>query len=207
ARRWEWAVAALQRAAVASLVPDVATAAVDSRKSSLLCVPMMAIRLAARPSPAEQQATLHSSVRPRRQAPRQFTMPPKPLLEGGLALLGSASAFVAAPQEASAPSLRGTSLVQSQAQAAASGSSLSALAAGGAVAAAAVAASRPGRQTRSTILPTTVVPVKESRVTRKALDQSSRYADLSLDEATLIKNGKHVLVAYIMKPKAGYDYL
>ncbi|CAJ1345250.1 unnamed protein product [Effrenium voratum] len=48
---------------------------------------------------------------------------------------------------------------------------------------------------------------QESAVTRRALDQSSRYADLSLDEATLIKNGKHVLVAYIMKPKAGYDYL
>ncbi|CAE7797377.1 rbcL, partial [Symbiodinium microadriaticum] len=43
-----------------------------------------------------------------------------------------------------------------------------------------------GRQTRSTILPTTVVPVKDSRVARRALDQSSRYADLSLDEATLI---------------------
>ncbi|CAE7891176.1 rbcL, partial [Symbiodinium necroappetens] len=43
------------------------------------------------------------------------------------------------------------------------------------------------RQTRSTILPTTVVPVKDSRVARRALDQSSRYADLSLDEATLIK--------------------
>merc|ERR1712226_554606 len=42
---------------------------------------------------------------------------------------------------------------------------------------------------------------------RRALDQSSRYADLELDEAELIKNGKHVLVAYIMKPKAGYDYL
>merc|ERR1719215_1598254 len=41
----------------------------------------------------------------------------------------------------------------------------------------------------------------------EALDQSSRYADLELDEADLIKNGKHVLVAYIMKPKAGYDYL
>ena len=48
---------------------------------------------------------------------------------------------------------------------------------------------------------------KESTVARKALDQSSRYADLSLDEDTLIRNGKHVLVAYIMKPKAGYDYL
>merc|ERR1712032_648986 len=40
-----------------------------------------------------------------------------------------------------------------------------------------------------------------------ALDQSSRYADLELDEAELIKEGAHVLVAYVMKPKAGYDYL
>merc|ERR1712178_580024 len=48
---------------------------------------------------------------------------------------------------------------------------------------------------------------KKSTVARQALDQSSRYADLSLDEEQLIKNGKHVLVAYIMKPKAGYDYL
>merc|ERR1711972_1235596 len=48
---------------------------------------------------------------------------------------------------------------------------------------------------------------KESVVTRRALDQSSRYADLSLVEEDLIKMGKHVLVAYIMKPKAGYDYL
>ncbi|CAE8600864.1 unnamed protein product [Polarella glacialis] len=48
---------------------------------------------------------------------------------------------------------------------------------------------------------------KESSVTCRALDQSSRYADLSLDEEELIKNGKHLLVAYIMKPKAGYDYL
>merc|ERR1712190_702548 len=44
-------------------------------------------------------------------------------------------------------------------------------------------------------------------MTRRALDQSSRYADLSLSEADLMRNGKHVLVAYIMKPKAGYDYL
>ena len=43
---------------------------------------------------------------------------------------------------------------------------------------------------------------KESVVARKALDQSSRYADLSLVEEDLIKAGKHVLVAYIMKPKA-----
>ena len=55
--------------------------------------------------------------------------------------------------------------------------------------------------------PTSVMPVRTTATARRALDQSSRYADLSLDEATLIKNGKHVLVAYIMKPKAGYDYL
>merc|ERR1719242_1130453 len=48
---------------------------------------------------------------------------------------------------------------------------------------------------------------KKSTVARQALDQSSRYADLELDEDELVKNGKHVLVAYIMKPKAGYDYL
>merc|ERR550514_2326944 len=48
---------------------------------------------------------------------------------------------------------------------------------------------------------------KESVVARRALDQSSRYADLGLVEEDLISNGKHVLVAYIMKPKAGYDYL
>jgi hypothetical protein len=48
---------------------------------------------------------------------------------------------------------------------------------------------------------------KASSVTRCALDQSSRYADLGLSEEQLIKNGQHVLVAYIMKPKAGYDYL
>ena len=49
--------------------------------------------------------------------------------------------------------------------------------------------------------------VRQPAVARQALDQSSRYADLSLTEEDLIKNGKHVLVAYIMKPKAGYDYL
>jgi len=54
-----------------------------------------------------------------------------------------------------------------------------------------------------------VVPVREARasVARRALDQSSRYADLSLAEEELIRRGEHVLVAYIMKPKAGYDYL
>eukprot|EP00971_Amphidinium_carterae_P046052 906094-Amphidinium_carterae.1 len=50
-------------------------------------------------------------------------------------------------------------------------------------------------------------PSKRGAVARKALDQSSRYADLSLTEEQLIQQGQHVLVAYIMKPKAGYDYL
>ena len=36
-----------------------------------------------------------------------------------------------------------------------------------------------------------------------ALDQSNRYVDLSLDEDELIADGKHVLVAYHMKPKPG----
>jgi ribulose-bisphosphate carboxylase large chain len=36
------------------------------------------------------------------------------------------------------------------------------------------------------------------------MDQSDRYADLSLTEADLVAAGKHVLVAYIMKPKAGF---
>merc|ERR1719460_841510 len=46
-----------------------------------------------------------------------------------------------------------------------------------------------------------------SPATLRALDQSSRYADLSLSEEELIAKGNHVLVAYIMKPKPGYDYL
>ena len=40
-----------------------------------------------------------------------------------------------------------------------------------------------------------------------ALDQSSRYADLSLDEQALIKEGRHILCAYQMKPKPGTGYL
>lgn len=36
------------------------------------------------------------------------------------------------------------------------------------------------------------------------MDQSDRYADLSLTEEQLIAGGEHLLVAYIMKPKAGY---
>ena len=39
------------------------------------------------------------------------------------------------------------------------------------------------------------------------MDQSSRYADLSLREEDLIAGGKHILVAYKMKPKVGYGYL
>ncbi len=36
------------------------------------------------------------------------------------------------------------------------------------------------------------------------MDQSSRYANLALKEADLIKGGKHVLCAYHMKPKPGH---
>jgi len=39
------------------------------------------------------------------------------------------------------------------------------------------------------------------------MDQSNRYADLTLREADLIAGGRHVLCAYILKPKAGYGYL
>ncbi|MCP4010149.1 MAG: ribulose-bisphosphate carboxylase [Proteobacteria bacterium] len=40
-----------------------------------------------------------------------------------------------------------------------------------------------------------------------ALDQSARYSDLSLKEEDLIAGGKHILVAYKMKPAEGYGYL
>jgi ribulose-bisphosphate carboxylase large chain len=39
------------------------------------------------------------------------------------------------------------------------------------------------------------------------MDQSNRYADLSLGEEDLIKGGRHILCAYRMKPKAGTGYL
>ena len=39
------------------------------------------------------------------------------------------------------------------------------------------------------------------------MDQSGRYANLALKEEDLIAAGRHVLCAYIMKPKAGYGYL
>ncbi|CAA7627179.1 ribulose-bisphosphate carboxylase [Magnetospirillum sp. UT-4] len=37
------------------------------------------------------------------------------------------------------------------------------------------------------------------------MDQSSRYANLNLKEEDLIAGGKHILCAYVMKPKAGYE--
>ncbi|MBW7902371.1 MAG: ribulose-bisphosphate carboxylase [Rhodocyclaceae bacterium] len=39
------------------------------------------------------------------------------------------------------------------------------------------------------------------------MDQSNRYADLSLKEADLIAGGGHILCAYRMRPKTGYGYL
>ncbi len=39
------------------------------------------------------------------------------------------------------------------------------------------------------------------------MDQSNRYTDLSLSEDELIAGGKHILVAYKMKPAEGYEYL
>ncbi len=39
------------------------------------------------------------------------------------------------------------------------------------------------------------------------MDQSTRYARLDLKEADLVAAGRHVLCAYIMKPKAGYGFL
>jgi len=39
------------------------------------------------------------------------------------------------------------------------------------------------------------------------MDQSARYSDLSLDEETLVAEGKHMLVAYTMTPAEGYGYL
>ncbi|CAE7219523.1 rbcG [Symbiodinium sp. CCMP2592] len=55
--------------------------------------------------------------------------------------------------------------------------------------------------------PAEAAVAQEDATACRTLEQSSRYADLTLDEATLVKNGEHVLVAYIMKPKMGYDYL
>jgi ribulose-bisphosphate carboxylase large chain len=39
------------------------------------------------------------------------------------------------------------------------------------------------------------------------MDQSKRYVNLGLKEADLIAGGRHVLCAYLMKPKSGYGYV
>ena len=39
------------------------------------------------------------------------------------------------------------------------------------------------------------------------MDQSARYADLSLKEEDLMAGGRHILVAYKMQPKSGYGFL
>lgn len=39
------------------------------------------------------------------------------------------------------------------------------------------------------------------------MDQSSRYCSLDLDEAALLAGGGHVLAAYVMRPKPGFDPL
>ncbi len=39
------------------------------------------------------------------------------------------------------------------------------------------------------------------------MDQSARYVDLSLREEDLIADGMHILCAYTMQPKAGYEYV
>ena len=39
------------------------------------------------------------------------------------------------------------------------------------------------------------------------VDQSHRYANLDLDEKKLVADGRHVLCAYTLKPKAGHGYL
>jgi ribulose-bisphosphate carboxylase large chain len=49
--------------------------------------------------------------------------------------------------------------------------------------------------------------LNEQTTKENRMDQSNRYADLSLKEEDLIKGGRHILVAYKMKPKAGYGYL
>ncbi|CAK0824873.1 unnamed protein product [Prorocentrum cordatum] len=112
----------------------------------------------------------------------------------------------ASPAEA-APALRGAAHAQ-QPSPTGGAAALAAPAAAAAIAAA-VGSKRRGRASKLAAgQASCVVPVhSRASVARRALDQSSRYADLSLSEEDLIKNGQHVLVAYIMKPKAGYDYL
>ncbi|CAK0820262.1 unnamed protein product [Prorocentrum cordatum] len=106
-----------------------------------------------------------------------------------------------------APALRGAAHAQ-QSSPSGGAAALAAPAAAAALAAA-VGSKRRGRASKLAAGQTSSVVSVRARasVARRALDQSSRYADLSLTEEDLIKNGQHVLVAYIMKPKAGYDYL
>jgi len=49
--------------------------------------------------------------------------------------------------------------------------------------------------------------IAATSMTRKAVGEAIRFSDLSLDEKELIKHGKHVLITYTMRPKAGIDYL
>eukprot|EP00972_Heterocapsa_arctica_P005731 847304-Heterocapsa_arctica.AAC.1 len=46
-----------------------------------------------------------------------------------------------------------------------------------------------------------------SAAASRVLEQSSRYAGLTLQAKSVIKSDKHVLDTYIMEPKAGLDYL
>ena len=39
------------------------------------------------------------------------------------------------------------------------------------------------------------------------MDQSKRYTDLALNEQDLMQGGKHILVAYTLKPRAGVSYV
>ncbi|CAE8681939.1 unnamed protein product [Polarella glacialis] len=119
---------------------------------------------------------------------------------GGL-MLANSQTFVSAPTAATAPAhLRASAalaeVLQPVAAEAAPGgvSAVPVAAACGAFAAAALAGQRASgrRQGRGPLLPTAVAQ-KESSVARRALDQSSRYADLSLDEEELIKNGKYYI--------------
>merc|ERR1719333_2114539 len=81
------------------------------------------------------------------------------------------------------------------------------LACGAVASVAAVSLSGRKKQRKTALVKGRKVVAPSSTVAMQALDQSSRYADLGMDEAELISKGEHVLVAYIMKPKAGYDYL
>ena len=101
-----------------------------------------------------------------------------------------------------APALRGASHAQQPSPS--GGAAALAAPAAAAALAAAVGSKRRGRANKLAGQDASVVAVRAPRasVARRALDQSSRYADLSLTEEDLIKNGQHVLVAYIQLPTA-----